>query len=388
MKWTNPGHEFDEVAKAIHQPDNIYYLWGAGVFGKSTYEQMKDEITIAGFIDSNPEKQSREYCGQPVFAPSILHNKKPNIKIIVTTGWTTQVFNELDKLGYQLNVDYFSNEIFTSVFFMYRDNFLYLPRLDFMITTKCVLKCKHCGMHIPYYPEHGHMPMDKIKEQLSIFFNYVDSLGVLGISGGDAFLHPELEQIVEYIGETYYGTKLSSIEVYTNAIIMPSESLLKVFQKYGVILRFTDYSKALPGRQKIEEFLHLCAAYGIEVEHVKLQAWYDYGLLSPTCHSMNENQLISHFGQCASQCRGLHESRLYFCYVGCSAMRAGLIDDDPNDYFELTPFSQEKKRVLMEFNIGFNNLGYLAACQYCRGNQNVNHCYIEVGEQLNEGEQR
>lgn len=46
MKWTKPGEEFDSLSKIICDPGNQYYLWGAGVFGKSTYEQLNGEIAI------------------------------------------------------------------------------------------------------------------------------------------------------------------------------------------------------------------------------------------------------------------------------------------------------------------------------------------------------
>lgn len=41
--------------------------------------------------------------------------------------------------------------------------------------------------------------------------------------------------------------KIQDIEIYTNAIIMPSEELICLFKKYNVIVRFSDYSKTIPG---------------------------------------------------------------------------------------------------------------------------------------------
>ena len=40
MKWTNKGHQFDEIGKML-QNKRIFYIYGAGENGKHVLEHIK-----------------------------------------------------------------------------------------------------------------------------------------------------------------------------------------------------------------------------------------------------------------------------------------------------------------------------------------------------------
>ena len=102
MRWTNRGKEFDETATIICSSENKYYLWGAGVFGISFFDNFKDKINILGFIDSNEKKQTKFVRDKSVYSPQFLReqmDQDDNVKVIITNGWIRDCFSELNSWG-------------------------------------------------------------------------------------------------------------------------------------------------------------------------------------------------------------------------------------------------------------------------------------------------
>ena len=49
------------------------------------------------------------------------------------------------------------------------------------------------------------------------------------------------------------------------------------------------------------------------------------------------------------------------------AETAGLVKQGDDEFFDLTSFTQEKKKELVEFRLRFNKKGYTNFCRYCNG---------------------
>lgn len=381
MKWTQKGHEFDSMAEVICSSDNEYVIWGAGTKGKMFLKQYKDLIHIRAFIDSDPAKQHTQYMDLDILPFQEALEKHPQAKIIIATGYTEQVKAELLKRDFAERQDFFSHIQFSMVYSMYQFNKLYVERNDLQITGNCSLKCKDCIARIPYYKKKAHMSLDEVKENLRVYFQWVDRLTLLTIVGGDPMLHPQFDDILEYVGQTYYPDTIQNIEVYTNAVIMPSERTLNLFKEYHVVVHITDYSQNAPGKQDIPRFLELMERNGNEVEFIDYNKWYDIGFPDPNGIT-GEEELTNFFDKCAPICRGLFDKKLYFCSINAYYVQGELWDSDPNDYFDLTEYDPERRKELMEFNAGYTQSGYVTCCPYCKGNQNVNFNFIDIGVQL------
>jgi FlaA1/EpsC-like NDP-sugar epimerase len=145
MKWTNKGHQFDDIAKVVCDDESEYYIWGAGVFGESFYHVFKDEIRVKGFVDSNPKKWGATIGNVRVSSPQILVPKSAHVKVLVSAGWIKEIFGELERMGYSLNCDFFHIDEFSSIYMMYRHDRLCLTNISYIITEKCTLKCEKCS---------------------------------------------------------------------------------------------------------------------------------------------------------------------------------------------------------------------------------------------------
>ena len=65
MKWTQRGHQYDEMYENITRMKS-FYLFGAGDYGRQFLQIFRDEILIDGYVDNNKENReliSKDYHG-------------------------------------------------------------------------------------------------------------------------------------------------------------------------------------------------------------------------------------------------------------------------------------------------------------------------------------
>ena len=382
MKWKNIGHEYDELAVTICKENIKYYVWGAGVLGDSFYKDFSQKINIIGFIDSNPQKQGMREDGVYIFAPDEV-DLQADERILIATGWLKQVSDVLEKKGYHRNKEYFLIDEFSAIYMLYKYNKLYIEKMDMMCNTRCTLRCKHCTSLIPYCRNGRNESFDEMKSCVDMLFQWVDHVHIFSFSGGDCMLNPDLKKIITYMGATYKGEKIRDFELYTNTIIMPDEEMLELWEKYDVIVRFTDYSKAIPGRQNIEQMKSLLNENGLRYDHVQFEHWVDTGYPQESNGIIGEEALIAHCKKCSPViCTSLYQGKIYYCSPACSAVASGLYELDETDGFSLDNYRPDRKKEFMEFYNGYSIKGYPSQCIRCNGLFNTNDKFIIPGEQL------
>ncbi len=205
MKWTKPGHEFDDMALCIMDADNEYYLWGAGRLGEICIELIGKDINIAGFIDSDLTKKNTTHCGYRVFSPDEVTFNENN-RVIITVFEYTQgdlIDEKLASMGLVKEYGIIHFDTFYAVYSMYRYNKLVYSYFALSVTEKCTLRCKECYMHIPYIENPRNYSLESLKTDIDLFFEFADYVYDFQIFGGEPMLYPQLGELVEYIGSKY-----------------------------------------------------------------------------------------------------------------------------------------------------------------------------------------
>lgn len=374
------GHEFDDIASRICNKENLFIIFGAGTFGKAFVEEFGNELNITCFVDSNKSKQGTVVCGLSVRSPDDLDPTQGEM-VLVSTGWTGEVFGLLQKKGYVKNKDFFHIDEFMTIYKMYRENLLYVSNLSINITEYCSLKCRKCAVLNPYIQNKVHLSPKEVQKSLDMYFNWVDEVSVLGLGGGDSMVHPQFNDILELVGKRYYGRQIHHIEVYSNAVIRPDDRSLNLFKKYDVIYRFTDYGEAAFEKQKTKEIMKILENNGISYDHAKFEKWSDYGYPQKS-NGIPKEKLREFYKSCDRRsCQGIWGTKLFYCGLAIWAQRAGYCEVVETDYVDLSRKDLDKKE-LMEFMLGYNERGYLEYCQKCNGGPNINQKYVVPGEQL------
>lgn len=379
MKWKKQGHEFDEIAEILCCSKTRYYLWGTANIAKRLFSLCGNEIEIVGAVDSDIMRQGREINGVVIEAPDVLRPEDGYI-VIVTTSAFKEVRPLLVKKGFRENINFFDYFVFTQIYQLYKHDRLYSRRLDISLTERCTLKCRKCNMFMPYFKNPTDLDKEDVQKQIDNYFDMVAYLESFNLLGGEPFLYTPLADIVSYVGERYRD-KIDHFKIFTNGMILPSGELNGLFRKYSVEIQISDYTMAVPYKKRIEDLIKIFEKANVDYYIAKSSRWGDFGF-PDNPNSVPDTELIQFFDACRAPFRGLYKNRVYFCHLETSAIRAGMFEDNENDYFDLAQTVEDKKRKFLEFDFGFSQDGAVSFCKLCRGCDPLNKLTVTAAEQM------
>lgn len=381
MKWNIKGREFDEIAKTIISGRKIY-IWGAGVAGKNFLKNIGDKIKIEAFIDSNKDKIGTEFCGLLIESPAFLKKKNDCLVVIATLDFERSIEDFLITIKKEINKDFFYSNAFLSIYKLYYEKKLYMHHLNLQVTYNCTYKCKDCSLYIPFIKDDKELIYNDIIKNIDIYFNWVDFVQELHLIGGEPLLNKDLFRIIKHIRNKYYG-KVGELAIATNGSIIPSEELIQVAKENNVLFIISDYSKSpvFNLKNKIPKLCEILKENNIDFRIGNKNIWFDFGNIMENKYCDIE-RLKKHFSDCFFRNRVMYNGKLYYCHHQIASVWADFSEDDSNNFFDLNHYSEFSKVELMEFDLGFNFLGYLSFCNKCNGYERLNNNYIFAAEQI------
>lgn len=382
MIWTNKGHEFDEIAEKLLNPKTEVYIWGGGYVGTEFLESNKEIFHIVGVIDSNEEKQGTKFCGFPICAPSVLA-ENPSAVVIVTVRpeLGKEIIHALKPWGFVENKNAIKMEVLPYLFPLYQEEKLVVEKLVISITDYCTLRCEKCANCNPYIQDKRHMTVAEVLYDLDVFFENVDVLNNLCLIGGDCMTHPDLYQMLEAINMKYQKDKIGKIKVLTNAVIIPSKKLIKLFVKHDMMMFCTNYKEATKGKQQIEEVNERLKEYDMQLFVIEVDEWQDRGYPNYTIKPLEG--LSDMVVDCMQfDDTALQGGKIYHCIEVYFGLRILKIPEAPSDSLNIYENDKINKKILFEYIRGYSDLGYFSFCSRCCGKHGINAEIVTPGVQL------
>jgi len=393
MRWNKPEKENDflglNLYKKYQQVKDIF-VFGAGYLGRKTKEQLDIFGCNIKFIDNDQKKQQEGYCGCEVYSLEryLKEGQEGIIILAVNPKNTVEIAEQLEKEGLVSEYDFYKYEEWNAkgfcIFVAYCLNKSFMELAQICVTERCTLKCKKCA-HGCYAVKNNakDLSIEQVVNSADNFFKYVDYITEFVLIGGEPLLYTDLVKAVEYIGENY-RSQIGIFSITTNGTILPSEELLEVCKRYDITFRISNYSGQVSWlREKYIKIITLLVDNSIkytisEEEH----EWMDYGFESVN-RGENPEILEQVFDACKTPCREVRENRLYFCVMARSVSDNLGFEIGQSDYLDFDELSKYEypKRVLLEFNQGYSEKGYLEMCNHCNGAEAINYI-IPAAEQL------
>lgn len=259
---------------------------------------------------------------------------------------------------------------------MTTQHMLQAQRVSLIVTKKCTLKCKLCGALAPYI-EHYHPPIAYLKAEIDSFFNVVERVNIIDISGGEPMLRTSLSdfvlgEILLYITDCY-NERFKHLRIFTNGTIVPSKEICDVFRTVSSRTSFSitidNYGKHSPNTQKIAACLEATKVkYDIRdySEDIHCGGWVDLRDISLKYPEIEDAKRL--FSKCAIPqklgcCLELMDGIISPCSVAAARYLCGKAEKSDTDIVDLFADREEvyaKLKYLL-------NAEYFPSCHYCVG---------------------
>lgn len=392
MKWSKKGQELDGMAKDLMQlfchGKKKLYIFGAGLIGVELKAVFERTGYFSAFIDNNKEKQKIGVDGAKVFSlQEYLEEKEKGIIIIAADKRNIpSMIKQLSKASLKIEKDFFIYSEFMEkafpVLLLYEKNKLYADLVQICLTERCSLKCRKCA-HACYAvsSDARDLEFETAKKSADAFFEKVDLVREFVLIGGEPFLYQRLAEVIGYIGE-HYRENMVTFSITTNGTILPGQDVLNMCEKYRVLIRISNYSGSVKWlkekygqlEKKLDE--NQIPYVLSDAEH----PWMDYGF-ETVDRGWNAEELTEVFDKCRTPCREIRGSRYYYCVMARSVSENLGFGVGEEDYLDLEHLGRDGKKVLLEFQMGYSEKGYLDMCNHCNGAEAVNYP-IPVAEQM------
>lgn len=156
----------------------------------------------------------------------------------------------------------------------YKKGIINIPQLQFLVTTRCSLRCINCNAYIPYFGTHGKNHKDlspqEFKQDLDKLSEAVTHIRRFILIGGEPLLHKELSSLIEIAAQS---SMISLIEIITNGTIVPSSVILDTIERYKekIYFHISNYqdNPALTSRLKHEKIFGALKERDIKCQRIK-----------------------------------------------------------------------------------------------------------------------
>lgn len=368
MRWENKGHEYDEVYRKILEKKG-FYLFGCGDYGRQFLKCFQNEVAIIGYIDNNSVKQKELINGRPCIGLDKVSLKKDEGIILTISQYDRAgAIEQLHECGYRQDVDFFLIEEFISVYYLYRYDKVYFLNISFLPSTACNLKCRHCLNFNPFAKKFYVREWDALKADVDLFFSHVDFVMQFHVSGGEPMLYQHTADLIAYI-DGNYGDRIGMMRTVTNGTVIPSDETLEKLSKCRVELVVDDYRDAVPQyNEQFDTLIQKLEQYQIRYYINKVTSWVDLAPEKTDYSTLSEEELIRHRTECGQTWQELRDGKLYSCNYAAYATVAGIAgEQDMEEIYDLRTHTEDKKKELVEFRLGYTDKGYTNFCKKCRG---------------------
>lgn len=372
MKWTNPGHEFDEIGKFFQENSDLY-IWGVNSFGLDLATRAKALGLSVRFVDPTNIWRYIGCCGWPVVSKEqVLNDFRGKTVLVASDGQEEHdIFLRLESVGFKRGMNCFNliefRENLLSVYAVYVNNKVYLRDICFIPSTKCNLNCENCLNFTPYLKKMQDEPIEELKKHIDLFFSKVDYIGLFHVSGGEPVMYPHLAELLVYI-DVNYRSKINQLATTTNGTREYSDELCQTLREHNIFLIVDDYTEAIPeNRDFFYSLLARLERNNVWFLRNKACSWIDLAPESTDNSQMDEWELQQYYTACAIPYQEYYNGRLYACNYAHFAEKAGLTYCDETEYLDFGKLNDADKKKLIEFRLGYSVKGYVEFCKKCAG---------------------
>lgn len=215
---------------------------------------------------------------------------------------------------------------------------------------------------------HNDLSKEKIMVSLDNIIGALEFIPCVELIGGEPFAAKNLGRVLGYLLEQ---EKVLTVEITTNATIIPQEEILEQLKDPKVAVHISNYGNVVDQ----SKFINCVRQNGIRFKTLEFQGrWVATG--GTEARNREGEELVRQYYRCSSGylCKTLWEDKIYPCARAASLAELGIMQDCPN-------ISGLDKEGLWERLYSFYVVPSCGACDYC-DMSTENPVYVEPAVQI------
>ena len=384
-KWQNKGHEFDKLGEIFQKNKKILVL-GENI---NSVCKIADKLQFVN-LDNNVEKKVVNGIFLKLFKIFGTILTGSNVTIVVADDSDKIASKLLKNNHFKKNINLFSEKDFfsryLSIYALYAADKTYSESQCIIVTTLCTLNCKHCLNFNPYIKDKCHNDINEIKKSIDTYFKAFDRCGLFHLSGGETFMYQKCSELIRYIYDNY-KEKIDELGASSNLVVKLSDELCQTLHDCNVVLFVDDYTDQIDDKkialfnesfEKLKKFKVNCVINkGTELR------WFSIFPPIKDDSLLNASDLTKKYDACGYRNSEVRNGYMNNCNYSSFAQRAGIIDQDYSEWYNLNTYTKDKKFELIEYRLGYSEKGYTDFCKYCNGYITINpDNFVPVGGQI------
>ena len=345
--------------QSISDKDIYFYPCGNNLNAILKMLRMCD-ITLPNmyFLDKN-KKTTLENGTFDIQSVNDFRWNENTVVVLTSRKYEKELREELKKIGYDGNIEeLFLDRDIDSSRNIRQSDCEYMNTLDFVLTTRCTLRCEKCANLMQYYEHPIDVEFDVNINGIKRILAVVDRIGELHVIGGEPFIYKRLKDVLV---EILKYENIDQIKIITNATVCPppDDTIWSIMSNQRISVRISDYGDL--SKKKYEIIKH-CSEHFICCEIDENKIFYNPGNMQN--RGRTEKELNKVFEECGTICRSLFNGELHYCPRSAHGVDLGYVKKREEDYIDiLSDLSDEELRnKITELSYKHN---YIEACNYC-----------------------
>ncbi len=359
-------------------------IYGAGIFGEYTLRALEVHgLQPVCFCDR--AKAGKEYLNYAVYDYKIIDKYQRPIVLLAAGALFHEIYQFLLECGvkevysvYQLvfedtvlpmdrlslqgqDIRYYRELYQFGMEYQEDADKFHMFSLDWVITTKCSLRCRECSNLMQYYKDPQNMKKEQLQSELKKVLEIVDGIMDVRVIGGEPFMHPQMAEIMEPFLD---DPQIHNFSIYTNASILPNQKMLSVLKHPKVKCEISDYGEIV---KNFSQFVELMHKEGIRHRIVKMDEWHKLGKLAD--RKSTEEGMRRIFENCyCNDLITLLAGKIYRCPYSANGRLLDAIPYKEEDVVDLNSGTVYYLRYKLRYLLFEKKFDF--ACGYCSGRNN------------------
>ncbi len=242
----------------------------------------------------------------------------------------------------------------------YSENKIIIKNVSAIITEKCTLRCKECGVFIPYYKNPKNHGKEGIIKSIKRLAQTVDCINILTIMGGEPFLHPNLNDICEEVSKI---PNIANLVLTTNGTLLPKDEMLQSLKNSVTHITLSNYGAL---SKNTETLIAKLKQYNI-LYNILPEETYWYKQNKPYKHNRNIEENSANFAECfwVDVASKLINGQYHLCDYSAAIAPFNAVEKGGEDYVDFLNDNLTDEELKAGFINLTQNKKVLNVCDYC-----------------------